>query len=217
MTEHEALEKAADQYRKEGYAVTVRPGRADLPSFLTDVGVDLLARKGTESVAVQVKRRDELYDVKSLAGAAAPAPPGWRYDLVVVPVNGADDVPPELPRPDADHVKALLTESERLLDFGSPRAAFLIAWSAAEAVLREASRREGLGAETAAPRPMLDALYSNGVLSREEFDHLKACLDVRNRLVHGLPYQGPETDDTRFLIELANRTLRQASPLPANQ
>src|SRR5438552_1802201 len=54
MTEREALELAAEQYRKEGYAIVVCPGRAELPEALAGRDVDLLARKGQETVAVQV-------------------------------------------------------------------------------------------------------------------------------------------------------------------
>ena len=62
--------------------------------------------------------------------------PGWRYDLVVYPPDGVDGIPLEDGEPSPEYVESLLAEAQQLLDFGKPRAAFLIAWSAIESTMR---------------------------------------------------------------------------------
>ena len=81
--------------------------------------MDLLARKGRQTVAVQVRRRDQLYDVEPSAEAVQ-ALPDWSYDLVVVPVNGHDEVPANGAGPSVADVESLLREAEQLLGQGTP-------------------------------------------------------------------------------------------------
>src|SRR5688572_20879963 len=93
MSEKELLDQVVARYRSEGYDVRVHPRAEELPEFLSGVSVDLLARNDRESVVVEVKRRDELYDIPSWAELVR-ATPGWRFDLVVVPMNGSSEAPP---------------------------------------------------------------------------------------------------------------------------
>src|SRR4051794_3094551 len=89
MDETKYLGIVAEQYRSEGYEVVVRPGRDQLPESLAGFALDLIARRGKETVAVEVKRRDQLYDVGEHSELVR-ALPDWNYDLVVLP-NGDGD------------------------------------------------------------------------------------------------------------------------------
>ena len=189
MTKDEILEQVANRYRAEGYRVTVAAGRGVLPIEIYDLRdhVDLIAQKDGEYVAIEVKRRDQLYEISPLDMAVKQLLPGWSYDLVVYPPGGVDDIPLEDGEPDPEYVESLLSEAQQLLDFGKPRAAFLVAWSAIESTMRTAARHEKLNIEEGIPRFVLKTLYSNGVISYEDYVRLRRCLDQRNRLVHGLP------------------------------
>ena len=138
-------------------------------------------------MAVEVKRRDQLYEIHPLGEAVKQHLPGWSYDLVVYPPNGIDGIPLEDGEPAPEYVESLLTEAQRLLDFGMPRAAFLVGWSAIETVMRTTAGREKLEIGDGSPGFVLKTLYSNGVISFEDYDRLRLCLEKRNRLVHGLP------------------------------
>ena len=91
----------------------------------------------------------------------------------------------------ANRVPSILSHCLRrlhqLLDFGKPRAAFLIAWSAIESTMRTAARREELEIEEGAPRFVLKTLYSRrgNVVTRTMIDY-NIAWTKRNRLVHGL-------------------------------
>jgi hypothetical protein len=217
MTKDEMLEQVADRYRSEGYRVTITAGGAVPPelSHLRD-HVDLVARKDGESVAVMVKRRDRLYQINPSEMAGNQHLPDWSFDLVVYPPGGVDEIPLEDGEPSPEYVDSLLAEAQRLLDLGQPRAAFLIAWSAIESTMRTAARREKLEIAEGVPRFVLTTLYSNGVISYEDYDRIRLSLDKRNRLVHGLPVDHLEPDDVCFLIEFA-RQLHCGAPASSDR
>jgi hypothetical protein len=54
MDPHDPLEQIAAQYRAEGYEVILHPSASELPHYLADTRVDVLARKGDHIVALQM-------------------------------------------------------------------------------------------------------------------------------------------------------------------
>jgi len=208
--------KIGDKYRSEGYSVREAGGTGLLPKEIDHLRdrIDLIAEKDGEHVVVEVKRRDQLYDISPLATALDRLLPGWTYELVVYPPAGVDEIPLEDGEPGADHVDSLLMEAQELVDSGKPRAAFLVAWSAVETATRTAALREQLDIKDGAPLFVLDTLCTYGVISHEEYDRLRQRLSERNRLVHGLPASS-RPEDVRFMIDFA-RQLMCASPAPSD-
>src|SRR5262249_42623223 len=152
-------------------------------------------RKDGESIAIEVKRRDQLYQLNPPEAARIQTLPGWSYDLAVYPPDGVDDIPLEDGEPSPQYVQSLLAEARRTLDLGEHGAAFLVAWSAIETSMRTAARREELEIKEGVPQFVLTTLYSNGVMSYEDYERLRRCLNKRNRLVHGLPIDHLEPGD----------------------
>lgn len=207
MNQRSLINNVAEQYRNEGYDVSVAPGRDEIPESLRDQGVDLIARKGAESVAVQVKDRGQLYDLKP--DEQPRLPPGWRFDLVVSPANGADDFPRNGKKTEPAYTMSLVDEVEQLLPIGALRAAILIAWSAAESAMREVARRERIETEQATPRFLLKSLYTNGLISREDFERVGEYMALRNEVVHGFPPENLTADAPRSLTDFARRLLSE--------
>jgi hypothetical protein len=213
MKKHDVLESVAERYRSEGYQVMVAANRGILPSEINHLreSVDLIAYKDDERVAIEVKRRDQLYEINPLAEAIKQNLPEWRYDLVVYPPDGVDGIPLEDGEPDPDYVEALLKEAHEFLDSGKLRASFLMTWAAAESAMRTAARRENLEIGNGDPAFVLKTLYSNGVVSFDVYDGFRRCLDDRNRLVHGLSVNVLQPDNIRFMIESARNLLCPAT------
>jgi hypothetical protein len=199
------LQRVAEEYRKDGYTVVVRPSRSDLPTFLRQSPVDLLAQNDRESVAVRVVSRDQLYDLNPPELDSKPAP-GWRYDLVVLPIDGKNGES-VLERPGVKDAAAdsLIQEAERLAGAGMMRAAMVMALSAVEVAMRDAARREKIDLAKGTTSFALKTLYTNGLISREELDRASECLSVRNEIVHGLQTKQLTNEDIQFLIRLARQ------------
>jgi hypothetical protein len=152
MNRNEFLLQLADQYRSEGYDVTMA-AEATLPLELSNLRdhVDLIARKNGESIAIEVNRRDQLYQLNPPEAARIQALPGWSYDLAVYPPDWVDEIPLEDGEPSPEYVESLLAEAQRTLDVDQHRAAFLVAWSAIETAMRTAARREDLDIDRGVP------------------------------------------------------------------
>src|SRR4051812_49273398 len=87
MSFEQELQKVADLYRGQGYAVLVRPGPEDLPPFAKDFQIELLARRGEGSALISVKKNlTEMSAEKNMPRYAQviAEQPGWRYDFAIV-------------------------------------------------------------------------------------------------------------------------------------
>jgi hypothetical protein len=214
MTKDETLKRVVEKYQSEGYRVTIAAGTGVLPPEIYHLRghIDLIAEKDGDFVVVEVKRRDHLYEINPLEMTIQRNLPGFRYDLVVYPPDGIDGIPLEDGEPSPEYVESLLEEARQLLDLGKARAAFLIGWSAIETAMRTSGRCENLEIGDGSPPFVLKTLYSNGVISYEDYNRLRLCLDKRNRLVHGLSVDHLEPDDVRFMIEFARQLPCAALP-----
>lgn len=210
MMERMELERVAQQYRADGYEVIVSPRSADLPEFLRKHPLDLLARRGTENVVVEVKRRKDLQNEHQLAYLAAEvnAVPGWRFDLYVT--NGdpwPDAMPEDATEPGTDRIREFIQSTQELLSQGQLAAACLIGWSAVEAALRSAAEKSSISLEHKEPQYVLEAMASEGVLSQEEYRALQAALRTRNAVAHGLYDPGLTERTPQLLVDAALRIL----------
>src|SRR5580704_17778416 len=89
-------------------------------------------------------------------------------------------------------------------------AAFLIAWSAAEALLRRTAFRNGLDTAGYGPAALYKELYSIGVIPRKAYEVFAAAIQARNTLVHG--FKSPKTelrDKIDSLMDTVDRLLRE--------
>jgi hypothetical protein len=208
MHERDILNAVAEQYRKDGYQVQFRPEATELPDGLKHQRIDLIAHRGNEHVAIEVKGREELYDLQpDLKDPTLPE--GWRFDLVVYPRNGSDELPRNGKTPEPGYTMLLIQEVEQLVAIGALRAAILIAWSAAESAMRAAAQRTKIETDNAAPRFLLKSLYSNGLMSREDFEKVGEYLNLRNEVVHGFPPEHLSPEDPKFLTDFARRLLSE--------
>jgi REase_AHJR-like protein len=204
------LEEVAEQYRKDGYQVLLRPSGTDLPAFLNQFEPDLIARNASESVVVEVKPKADLSKDHALAYLAAKvnAQPGWRFDLVVTNhETWPDEIPGDSTERSASEIRSLARTAEKLIVSGELEAASLIAWSAAEAAMREAARRRTIPLETNDPQFVLKTLYSEGVLSRSDYDQLQEAWRIRNAVAHGLELSERRPQVPRFLVDVVERLL----------
>lgn len=208
MTEEEAITQAVDKYRNEGYSVTLRPDSTTLPAELRDRRPALVANKNGTSVLVEVWTRGRLNDLPPTL-----LPAGWRFDVVMLPAPDYQDAPGPGVEATPEFAERLLTELDELVPKGAIRARFLLAWSAAEAAMRVAARREGIADAVLSPRLLARDLVTAGVISQQQLAQLEPVQAVRNRLAHGLPTNDLETGHIEFLTGFARSLLR--SPIAA--
>jgi Holliday junction resolvase-like predicted endonuclease len=214
-----ALAQVAEQYRAEGYRVLVHPGAGDLPPFAEGHNVDLVAQNDDEKVLVQVKaRRGDLRDAPDALQLAerVSSQPGWRFDVVVLNLGGpAYTVVPEAAEPPAETIEQSLAHAERMSRAGELQVSCVLSWAALEAAMRHAARAAGIEVTNAASPYLLRALYAEGLLQREEFDHLNDTMKIRNALVHGMVVPTIDPAVPRQVVSVARKLLSEDGAKPA--
>lgn len=173
LTELEAIQAVSDQYRKDGYTIAAPPD-TDLAPFLEIDDVDLIATKGDEIVAIQMKRQD---------------------DQGIKPVIMASG------RTDHDFSLSLLEEAEKLLMPETRRAALLMAWMAFEAAAREVLQRDEDHIEKRTPVSLIQEIFRKNYVDANGVERLRQAMYNRNLIVHGVEPTEVATEVVAFLLD----------------
>ena len=210
-------QELAQEYRNKGYEVIPEPSPEQLPDFLGEYRPDLLVRKGSESIVVEVKTRSSLAENPRLRDLARVlhAKPGWKFELVMVREKEKLNAP-EGARPFAkEDVYSRLETVEGLLDTDSSEAAFLLGWGALEATVRLLAEEEQLTLERIAPSYLLHQAVTNGVISREDYALLLRAMKYRNALAHGFKTADFDAALVREIINTTKHLLEETSRAPS--
>ncbi len=176
------LDTTAEKYRGDGFDVIVEPGIADLPSFLADDPVDILARKGGRIITFKAVEE------------AAP-----------------DDEPFELAAEfGSDSALSLIEEVEMLLNPLTLRSALVMAWSAFEAAARVTLQPGATAFAGFSPKTLIDRLLGRALISDEEYHTLLKSLSFRNIAAHGGRPDDLPPDLAPSVLSISRRLLERA-------
>ena len=214
--ERQRVQELAQEYRSKGYEVITEPSPEQLPDFLCQYRPDLLVRKDSESIVVEVKTRSSLAGNSQMRDLARVlhATPGWKFELVTVREKEKLDAPEGACPFTIEDVSSRLETVEGLLEAGSSEAAFLLGWGALEAVVRLLAEEEQLTLERISPSYLLHQAVTNGVISGEDYARLKRAMKYRNALVHGFKIADFDTALVREIINTTKHFLEEASGVP---
>lgn len=198
-TEYFLLRKKADEYRDQGYEVTLETPLDFLPGYRAD----LIARKDGETKVVEVKSRSSLAanpKIRELA-EIVDSKPGWSFELLLVAQPEKLEAPEGERSLERGHILQRIEEAENLLADHSD-AAFLLAWAACEAALRMLIREHGEpGNGITTTKHLLNQATFLGILSREKYRHLTHMQRYRNAIVHGYGHSGVGEELVTDLVE----------------
>lgn len=201
----------AIEYRNKGYEVIEAPASEQLPDFLSGYQPDLLARKGDETVVIEIETRASLASdshVRDLARLLQ-AKPGWNFELVVVKEEAENFDAPVGIRPfgEKDILQGLKTVRQ-LLASGDNESALLLLWPSVEAAVRRLVVKEKLALERLTPQYTFKQAVINGVISREDYNLLMHGMKYRNALVHGFKPADLDTTLLNQLVDTVERLLQ---------
>ena len=211
-TEYLLTRKTAEEYRSKGYEVLLEAPLDFMPGFRAD----LLVRKGDEARVIEVKSRSSLTADPKISELAriTEAMPGWTFELVLVGEPEKVDSPEGARSFESARILRRLEESERSLQVELPEAAFLLAWSASEAVIRELLAAQGVsGKSITSPGYVLDQGLYHGVISRNDYDALTRMRKYRNAIIHGF---GADDFNSELATELI-ATVRRIMTTPTHR
>ena len=206
VTHHEKVRELAERYKSQGFQVSVGPATVAFPFELGNYRPDLIAQKDDQHFIVEMKDFGDRVPVERYRDLAEEVGrhPGWRFLLVTmndVESRSLPGSPDELAS--RQEVTERVARAGRLLDAGDLDAAFLLMWSALEALLRRHAQSVALPLERLPSQALLKHLYSQGELSMAQFDRAMAALQLRNLVSHGspAPQLGDAARDLYSLIE----------------
>ena len=208
-TEYLLTRKTAEEYRSKGYEVLFEAPLDFFPGFRAD----LLVRKGDEVRVIEVKSRPSLAanpKIRELA-QLIDSKPGWSFELLLVAEPERLDSPEGARAFEGRKILQRIGEAEKSLKEGSPEAAFLLAWSASEAAIRELLASHGVSnTSITSPGFVLDQATFHGIIPRNEYDKLTNMLKYRNAIVHGFGTDDFSGDMVTDLIETTRRITTDA-------
>jgi len=212
--ERKRLLELAREYRSKGYEVIIEPGTKQLPDFLAPSSPNMIAWNKEETVVFAVKSQStltaspELHDIaQAIYGRR-----GWRFELVVTNsrergsiLTATDEV-----LNDAE-IKNKLQEAQLLSEQEFGEAAFVIAWSAAEAVMRNIAEKERIAKEKVSFASLSKNLYVQGVLDKPQYDVLTEASRVRNSIIHGYKEPGSLSSIFEKVVSITYELLTQSA------
>jgi|688.fasta_scaffold231780_2 hypothetical protein len=192
----------AKRYSELGFTVTVEPSLDLIPFDLGGYRPDMLAiKQPDQNYIIEVKGSSQRVSVDRFREISelVQVHPGWRFLLV----TGDDEISAgdETMLLQAEQIKHGAKKAESLIAKGFSDAAFLYLWSLLEGMMRRQSIQRAIPIERLSCLSIINHLYSQGEMTREQFHECKDLLSVRNHIAHG--YQDTQLDEScRRLLNL---------------
>ena len=193
--ESEILDRIALRYEKHGYSVN-----RDVPLEGSSMRADLVARRGDETVLVEVKAPFYEPDSPQLGELAAYAEQhGWRFSIAIAREDGAVE---EVDVPTREQVLRWIADARTIAP--ASWMASLAATAAFEAAARHAlARTERRTLPRASPSAHLQALASRGLVTPDEERVLRTLIDARNAAAHGIKMPSLAVDTVPKTLQIA--------------
>ncbi len=206
--ERSHIHAIARSYKEKGYEVLAEPQGHQLPEFLRPFQPDLIAHKAHKHIVVAVKSRGQCSRssrVNELAQAVRKKA-DWKFELVLLGPENSLSVGQASPLT-IEEVRSKMLDVASFLHHGYLEAAFLIAWSLAEATLRTLAVNEGMEAAKASPAYLLKHLTYEGIIPRSTYRHLMQLQQTRNAISHGFKPLQLTVETVQELIDLIDNIL----------
>jgi len=204
----------ASQYESKGYDVILNPGKNELPDFLKDHEVDMIAKNQHESVIVEVKKPDEPASGSLIGLARLAKENGWRLQVISASSRADDERESvaAVPLLSQREVEDTLSQAEILTQQGFVAPAMIMAWTAFEALVGHVLKGEEVALDSYSPATILEAAQRLDFLQPGERAGLGQLAFLRNAMVHGrstskLSYSD---DEVLALIGLVRKLVKRA-------
>lgn len=212
--ERRRLQELAREYRQSGYDVITEPKAEQLPDFIAPFSPAMIARNQTETVVFAVKSAKTLAassDLQDIAQAVH-GRDGWRFELVVTnPRKPAAVITTTAQFLNSVEIQDRLREAQTLSKQEFGEAAFVMAFSANEAVLRTLAVQERIAKEKDSFEAISKNLFAQGLLARRQYEVLIEAAKVRDAIVHGYKDPQPFTTTVHQVIAITEQLLDEVA------
>jgi hypothetical protein len=205
------LSQVREQYEAQGYeaSTTLPRDKHGLPAGYRP---DLVLKKDSEVIVIELKRAVETRDVEALKRLRREieSHPGWHFRVLFV--GDPFQTLPMTAKPGSKATRTISDVSGRILGArklmqdGDYAGAITFIWIALEAALRAyLSKSEEPASTGITALSMLHSLFEDGVISTAEHKTLRQSYQLRSNIVHGF--------DTRITKPIVTNTIKTAEAL----
>ena len=198
--------KTAEEYRSKGYEVS----EEILLEFLPGSKADMIVQKNDETKLIEVRSRSSLaadQRIRELAQIIN-SKPGWSFELVLAAEPQNLDSPEGAHSFERESVLKRVEDAEEALNLGLSDAAFLLAWSACEAAIRNLVADHGVSSKNITRAGhVLDQAVFLGIISRDDYQYLKEMNKYRNAIVHAFSVGEDGDEMVTDLLKTVRRML----------
>jgi hypothetical protein len=207
-SEAEVIESLLPGYEAEGFDVYVNPSPSILPPFMRTYRPDAIALRKDKKIAIEVvgstaSSEEKITALQSLFADQA----GWELRVFYASPMASDKLL------EIASIPAINESIQRVVDLkaaGHELPALVMAWATFEAVGRALLPDQFRRPQT--PARLVEVLGSEGYITPEEADTLRAASKIRNAVVHG---QLDSTVDQKMLESLVSILKTLCKLLPA--
>ena len=183
------IQSTAQELINSGYKVSIEPSSSDLPFDLGSYRPNLIATRDNEGLIFEVKTTSNRLSIdrfQSIAEQIA-THDGWRFLLITLDDTSESILPTtEQDLPSWEELKTRLSSLETLIQDSFLEPSILFLSSILEASLRKRAIDRDIPVWRLPEKNLLNHLFSSGEISISDFDIFKKCLDIRNKVAHGL-------------------------------
>jgi hypothetical protein len=202
----EKIDSITQELEDNGYIVLIEPSDSNLPFDLGGYDPDLIATKNDDGIILEVKgslKRLSIDRFQEIAERIA-SHPGWRFLLVTLDDSSENILfSDENSLPSWEALNSQLLNLQMLIQESLFEPAILFFWSITEAALRKRAITQHLPIQRFPTIALLNHSYSSGEISVTEFDLLKDCLKIQEKVAHGVM-----TSIDPEILKLAQRTIQ---------
>jgi len=183
------VQSTAQELIDNGYEVSIEPSSSDLPFELGGYHPDLIATKDDEGIILEVRTTLNHLSIDRFQEIAAEIAThnGWRFLLITLDDTSENILPSsENDLPSWKGLETRLSNLDTLSGDSLLEPSILFFVSILEAVLRKRAIEQNIPIWRFPEKNLLNHLFSSGEISMSDFDIFKSCLDLRNKVAHGL-------------------------------
>ncbi|MBE9063664.1 hypothetical protein [cf. Phormidesmis sp. LEGE 11477] len=183
-----AIQLAARNLKKEGYAVVVEPDPSMIPFDLRQYQPSILATRDQDNLIIDIRpqgshrsieRYKEISDIIS-------SHKDWRFMLSTIDDVETTALISAEPQANLQSIDRMLWKIESLLSGENFDLTLPYIWSVYISAMRIIGGKANIPMDTTSDRSVLNYMYSLGEISYDEYELGSRFLALRNRAVHSL-------------------------------
>lgn len=206
-----SLSKIEKEYIEKGYKVVSQPSGDQLPNELKGYTPDLIAKKGKETIVVEVKSLKSLKGNSEMLDLVRKVceQKGWQFNLVISNPSkkSVESSKAQMNSLGPIEIASQIDEIEKLISSNMVRSAVLLFGAVAEGIFRLMLSAKMNPGSRVGLKPYLQEAVFQGILSKEDFDLFESLLLSRNGIAHAYDIELPSGTELSAALRILKKML----------